>query len=72
MQDWMESKGFTPLYFFVARYFFVAITEKDRFDEPASCFRLDEKADLSIDHPFPKLVLGLVVCRFNPLSQQSS
>ena len=28
MQDWMESKGFTPLYFFVARYFFVAITEK--------------------------------------------
>ncbi len=42
---------------------FVAITEilfcrnhrKDRFDEPASCCRLDEKADLPVDHPFPKL-----------------
>ena len=27
---------------------------KDRFDEPAACFRLDEKADLAVDHPFPK------------------
>ncbi len=31
---------------------------KDRFDEPASCFRLDEKADLPVDHQFPKLALG--------------
>ena len=31
---------------------------KDRFDEPASCFRLDEKADLPVDHRFPKLALG--------------
>ena len=29
MQDWMESRGFTPLYFFVAitEILFVAITE---------------------------------------------
>ena len=27
---------------------------KDRFDEPAACFRLDEKADLPVDHLFPK------------------
>ena len=40
---------------------------KDCFDEPAARFRLDEKANLSVDHPFPKLALGLVVCRFNPL-----
>ena len=31
---------------------------KDRFDEPESCFRLDEKANLSVDHQFPKLALG--------------
>ena len=30
MQDWMESRGFTPLYFFVAitEILFVAIIEK--------------------------------------------
>ena len=31
---------------------------KDRFDEPAACCRLDEQADLPVDHPFPKLALG--------------
>ncbi len=31
---------------------------KDRFDEPASCFRWDEKADLPVDHQFPKLALA--------------
>ncbi len=28
---------------------------KDCFDEPASCFRLNEKADLPVDHQLPKL-----------------
>ena len=76
MQDWMESKGFTPLYFFVAMpILFVAITEilfcpnprKDCFDEAASCFRLDEKADLSVNHPFPKLALGRLFVGSTPL-----
>ena len=40
---------------------------KDRFDEPASCFRLEEKADLPVDHQFPKLAFRFAVCRFNPL-----
>ena len=31
---------------------------KDCFDLPASCFRLDEKAVLPVDHLFPKLALG--------------
>ena len=31
---------------------------KDCFDEPAARFRLDEKADLPVDHQFPKLALG--------------
>ena len=40
---------------------------KDRFDEPASCFRLDENADLPVDHLFPKLAFRFAVCRFNPV-----
>ena len=31
---------------------------KDCFDEPSACFRWDEKADLPVDHQFPKLALG--------------
>ena len=52
-------------YTFLSQCLFIAITEilfcrnhrKDRFDEPAACFRLDEQANLPVDHPFPKLAV---------------
>ncbi len=63
MQDWMECGGFTPLYFFVAiTILFCHNHRKDRFDEPASSFRLDEKADFSVDHQLRSSVFHLEFC----------
>ena len=68
MQDWMESRGFPPLYFFVAMPFY-RNHRKDRFDEPAARFRLDKKANLPVDHRFPKLALGRLFVGSTPINK---
>ena len=42
---------------------------KDRFDEPAARFRWDEKANLPVDHQFPKLALGRLFVGSTPINK---